>query len=268
MEGIQVIVVGDIEGKIHKMKPLVEFIRANPHLQFVFLGDLFDDISEKARKVCDQLECVRLLSEFLPDDVGFTGPDSFKNITITTGVFQTDKRVQLISGNNENDVLCDLMKFESKVDDLYYFQEPKFGKAFNEEDLRLLYRYYGNMHSELIYEMPSAEKVIRFRHAWCKSFGFANEKADNYDNLPLRKDGNVLVVAGHNHNVGVVNTPSGLPCLLQIDTSGNDDDHRLAIVGFHDGEFYTRLMMGWHVPVRKRSLESLKPIWEPARIKG
>jgi hypothetical protein len=280
-EGLHCIVVGDIEGEMHKLKPLLGLIDANPGLQFVFLGDLWENLSQRARERRDQLECLRMISKYLQDGSDYEGVASFRQLAIVQGNFMTNARVQFIAGNHETDVLNDLMNVVVREDGMFSFPGA-YPKVFNGEELLLLYRYYKSLRSELIWNVSEeqggqggqVQKVIRFRHGFSISYEFVGG-APREQKHQRPKEGNVLIVAGHSRKVAV-QTAKGSPYLFQIDTSRKKDevvvlsdsgcgggggkgrgggggtvnvmmDQCLGVVGIRDEQLYAKLMLGWFV---------------------
>ena len=45
VDDLTYIAIGDIEGNINKLRPIYQLIKSNQKLRFIFLGDLFNDLT-------------------------------------------------------------------------------------------------------------------------------------------------------------------------------------------------------------------------------
>lgn len=110
------IAIGDIEGDIEKLRPIYNLIKANPKLNFVFIDDLFDDLSDSHEFSDENWDCLYLLSEFFickdnisfaidnvnTDDSKICLPSAFQNIVFEEAEFeQIHSQVKFIAGNSE-----------------------------------------------------------------------------------------------------------------------------------------------------------------------
>lgn len=113
------IAIGDIEGDFRKLKYICKFIKQNPQLSFVFIGDIIDNISDGVNSEANW-SCISLIvKEFLQDDVTYVlDNDPNKNytnnkkvISLPSGFEQINfgekkyedihNRVKFIAGNAE-----------------------------------------------------------------------------------------------------------------------------------------------------------------------
>ena len=140
------IAIGDIEGNTQKLHSIINFIKSTD-FNFVFIGDIFDDISDSSPKRKNGFKCIEMISEFfLPirDECNL----SFKDIRFEEKKFsEIPSRVKFIAGNSECDVLKDIIdtkEIKQNSSGKYTFGKGKYTKTFSEEQLSILYRYFKN----------------------------------------------------------------------------------------------------------------------------
>jgi hypothetical protein len=251
-QGFMCIAIGDIEGQVARVETIVKFIRRHPHLQFVFIGDIFRQLranTDEERR--HGLECIRLLSEFF-DPCDYQGPEDFESLELSPGEFDTGKHVQFIAGNHEIRVLRWLRCPEARTEvDPRWFHyrtdDPKLSFLFRNDELHEIYKYFNSMKSELVYRYSREDqgrlfvRFIRFRHA---RHCYWNYETDKEEAIAFQDQGNesTLIVCGHSHEVGHCMTARGdVVRLLELDASENNRDHRVGVVGFQSGDAITWL---------------------------
>lgn len=182
------IAIGDIEGNINKLYQIYQVIKSNPKLEFVFIGDLFDDLSNKSNFYVQNWQCLSLLSGFFPQNIKFTDkskhdkdeiclPDAFKDIKFNIMNYDdVEGQVKFIAGNSECDALLDLQqkyRVKSNKGQKYYIfgdDDNKYQKILTFEQMCLVYRYFKCCHSRLSLQrkFPSQSNTfsdtIVFRH--------------------------------------------------------------------------------------------------------
>ena len=225
--------VGDIENQYHKLEKIISFIKLNPSKKFVFLGDLFDDISWPADGRLDGLKCLQLLNEsgFFPIEKELESFDQFREISFhPTPFLSVNCNVKFIVGNAECDALSDIItnlqnNQEPDINNYYTFGKGKYQKKFTFEQLSLLYKYYINCYSALSYNI-SKDKTLWFRHA-------ARTFRNNYDFIDQCKDlspsDKTPIICGHNKGFGVVEKN-----IYMNDTCLNENDFRICAIGIDE----------------------------------
>ncbi|KAK8895641.1 hypothetical protein M9Y10_024111 [Tritrichomonas musculus] len=248
------IAVGDIEGDIEKLYPIYKLIKANPSLNFVFIGDLIDDFSDAYPLVEKNWECLSLLSEFFvgkdslsfkqDDDTNFKSsnislPSAFNEIRFEKRNFdKIQGRVKFIAGNSECDTLSDIKKGYSIISEdvkKFVFGKNKWKKTISFERLCLLYRYFISCYGIIKLEKKQSKTssrsrlftdTIYFRHSPL----MVNHQADIIDQTPdiIENDneqGNYVFISGHIRKfvLGLAENPNAQAFI--IDTSPRDYDN-------------------------------------------
>lgn len=233
------IAIGDIEGQVDKVRYIKSLINNNPKLIFLFLGDLFDDISYCSDKFKDSLSTLRELEcFFVKKKLKFPESD-LKDIKFGRKKFsKITRKVIFIAGNSECDCLFDVTDNKCEEKDGYYlFGSGKYQKKFTFNQLQLLYRYFSSCYGSILYETPM--NSVLFRHA---RYGFSNkyynvEKyVDQY--MEWEKKDNDLLVIGHEHNFGKYSDGR-----FMLDTSPDQNDLRLAIISQNKKGFSARVLV-------------------------
>lgn len=153
------IAVGDIEGDVEKLQQICSFIKSNPTLHFVFIGDIIDDLSDACPSSSQSWECLSLLSEFFISNFTFSLdnteeqksdnlinlPSSFCDVSFKEVKYGNIRsRVKFLAGNAECDNLLDFQKpcqiVPGEVTN-YIFGQGKWMKTVTFEKMCLLYRY-------------------------------------------------------------------------------------------------------------------------------
>ena len=225
--------VGDIENQYNKLEKIVSFIKLNPSKNFVFLGDLFDDLSWPAEGRIDGLKCIKLLDEsgFFPVEKELQSLDQFRDISFNPTEFLSVKgQVKFIVGNAECDALSDIItnlqnNQEPDINNFYSFGSGKYQKKFTYEQLSLLYKYFINCNSALSYNV-NKDKTLWFRHA-AKTFRSNYDFLDQKQNL--QPSDSTPIVCGHNKGFGVVEKN-----IYMNDTCLNKNDFRICAIGIDE----------------------------------
>lgn len=190
------IAIGDIEGDYDKLKLICNFIKMNPQLSFVFIGDIIDDISDgkncEVNWSCISLICNELLTN---DDMIYrldnklyfdtkdqdkskivSLPSGFRKIEFEEKNFDDIKnRVKFIAGNSECHCLSDFQKGYKKIDNKFIFGEKEYAKTVTFEQMCLLHRFLSNFCGVITLKTnhPSNsdkfKKTVYFRH-WIHKF--------------------------------------------------------------------------------------------------
>lgn len=224
------IAIGDIEGNINKLKQICKFININQNLDFVFIGDLFNDISD-LKGNDENWECISMIcDEFLQDDDNIifksddeeindkkyknkkviSLPSGFSNIQFNEKKYNEIKnRVKFIAGNSECDCLSDILKgCQSKINKYYIFGEGQYKKTISFEKMCILYRYLSNCHGVItlkkyqnIENIQNYKETVYFRHSIKKfddnrfSFDILKQNT-SITSDDIRKQ-NFIFVSGH-----------------------------------------------------------------------
>lgn len=242
------IAIGDIEGDIEKLRPIYNLIKSNPMLNFIFIGDLFDDISDNYEYSNENFECLSLLSEFfIPEDrISFkldhvvdseeankvSLPSSFKNIVFKEEDFDNiENRVKFIAGNSECDTLMDL-KSKSKNDksnpDSYCFGKKQWKKSISFKNMCLLYRYFKSCFGIITMKNKEVNKTdmidtIIFRHSPDLMKKYKNDIIiQNPSQKIIDSSNKFIFVTGHSRKFGLSNSSNPKAPAYIVDTSTND----------------------------------------------
>lgn len=242
------IAIGDIEGDIEKLRPIYNLIKSNPMLNFIFIGDLFDDISDSYEYSNENFECLSLLSEFfIPEDrISFkldhvvdseeankvSLPSSFKNIVFKEEDFDNiESRVKFIAGNSECDTLMDL-KSNSKNDksnpDSYCFGKKQWKKSISFKNMCLLYRYFKSCFGIITMKNKEVNKTdmidtIIFRHSPDLMKKYKNDIIiQNPSQKIIDSSNKFILVTGHSRKFGLSNSSNPKAPTYIVDTSTND----------------------------------------------
>ena len=228
--------IGDIEGNYDKAKKVVDFIQLNPTKRYVFLGDLFDDISWKAKNRSNQLNCFKLLADagLLDSAPEMESINDFHNIKFESTDFESSKtKVHFIAGNAETealyDIISDLDNNKEKNEEGYYcFGSGKFEKRFTYEELSILYKYLSLCRGSILYKI-NEEKTMVFRHA-AKFFKTNFKDIDQKSDIVASK--NTPIICGHNKEFG--NCEHNI---YMTDTSESKyPDYRIMVIQINRGE--------------------------------
>ena len=217
----QCFAVGDIEGDPDKLQAVIDFIDLNPDKSFVFLGDLFDDISDNNKTKEANWKCLKIISRFLSDFSTLEENNNlikeFKSLEFKSANYDEIKnRIKFIAGNSECDVLYDIgQTYQGRDNDgLYKFGKGRWEKTLTFDQIRLLYQYFLNCYGYI--KLNRDDKTLYFRHA-AAPFK-TNVKITQ---IPNNIKGDFKCVVGHSHtvNLGESQMPQGKAYI--IDTSPN-----------------------------------------------
>jgi hypothetical protein len=217
-EGFICIAVGDIEGSVQKLTLILDLIRANPATTFVFLGDLFDNISVSAPK--GNFRCVELLEPFLDEYPRSKEPPDFRRVKFGVGEVRVGGGVQFLAGNAELDALRDLQQGYEEVSGVFCYGTDghKYQKKFRIGQLHLLFRYFKSCRRELVHKFDAT--CVHFRHTAATKL---------FDGKFVQASPQHLIVCGHNRQF----------CRGQywymLDISKNKRDTRIGVTWVEDG---------------------------------
>lgn len=226
--------IGDIEGQDKKLYNIIEFIKSNPTREFVFLGDLFDDISWTTEKRIGGLNCIKLLDEngLLEGGMTLKELSDFKNIRFEINEYKNIKnRIKFIVGNAECDALNDILgaidNNKPDADGYYSFEceNAAYSKKFTKEELSLIYKYLTCCNGALSYEI-SQNKTLWIRHA-ANTFRTTAKFVDQ--NSKIKPSSETPIVCGHNKNYGIQED-----FIYMNDTSLNESDCRINAIEIKD----------------------------------
>jgi hypothetical protein len=231
--GFLCIAIGDIEGDNKKLRIILNYIRSHEGISFVFLGDLVDDISDRAANRESQLQCLFDLEPYFEPSANSL---DFHSISFEPGTLATDGRIQFIAGNSENDILQDLRQSPAPAADgeSLVFGNGKWQKTFRPSELNLVYRYLRSCRSEILSDQDDA--IVHFRHA--ATLVWTGERNGKSIQSP---DGANPVVCGHNRNIGRGSFSNDQEDVVMLDTSAGVTDVRLGAVGW-DGRILVSLI--------------------------
>ena len=221
--------IGDIENQDQKLEKIISFMKLNPSKQYVFLGDLFDDISWPSDSRKNGIRCIQLLDEagFFRHQKDLEILDDFRDIQFKPATFESiQNNIKFIVGNSECDVLNDIVtnltnNQQPDQNDFYTFGKGKYQKKFTFNQLSLLYKYFLNCHSAISYKINNT-KTLWFRHAartFKRNYSFIDQCSD------ITPTDNTPIVCGHNHGFGVVEKN-----IFMNDTCLNQNDYRIGII--------------------------------------
>lgn len=182
--------IGDIEGDIGKLHYYSNFIKKHPKDKFVFIGDLFDDLSDHNPEKESNWSCIHMICEnYLNDETKFKRdndksegnlneniislPSAFHQIKFGRKKFdEINNRVKFIAGNSECDCLSDILDHCEEINGNYVFGRGKWTKTVTFEQLCLLYRYLSVCNGVLILDNEKKDddnsgfkNTIYFRHS-------------------------------------------------------------------------------------------------------
>lgn len=183
--------IGDIEGDLSKLEYYTNFIKDHPKDKFVFIGDLFDDLSDHNIKKESNWSCIQMVCQnFLNDEIKFKRdedtdesdldediislPSGFHNINFGRKKFEDiDNRIKFVVGNSECDCLSDILDHCEAKDGKYVFGRGKWTKTVTFGQLCLLYRYLNACNGIITLSNDNNEnhnvvgfkKTIYFRHS-------------------------------------------------------------------------------------------------------
>lgn len=217
--------IGDIEGDINKLQYYDNFIKNHPKDDFVFIGDLFDDLSDNNCQKESNWSCIELIcNNYLHEEIKFKRdedesnddksivslPSAFEQIKFDRKSYnEINNRVKFVAGNSECDCLSDILyhcEFDS--DGKYVFGSGKWKKTVTFERLCLLYHYLNNCNGVIALKnekstknVPGFKNTIFFRHS-IQKFKVNNNVSKKIDQKTNASDkdineGNILFIAGH-----------------------------------------------------------------------
>ena len=247
------IAIGDIESNVHKLFWIINFIKKTD-INFVFIGDIFDDISDDCPNRKQGLKCLKMLYDFLlPFE--YESIHSFLNIRFDEKNFnEIPSRVKFVAGNSECDVLKDIVEtkeIKKTADGKFVFGKGKYQKTFSEKQLSILYRYFKNCFGVITLNQ---KQITKNKHRYSDSVSsvFFRHSPEQFNHsqrlisqIPQQKayttkSGLCLLIVGHVHYFGPL--PSGdTNCqIISIDTSfyqknknSSGKDHRVALVSYN-----------------------------------
>ncbi|OHS93309.1 hypothetical protein TRFO_11939 [Tritrichomonas foetus] len=233
---IMCVAVGDIEGDLKKLQAIVTFIKSNPKINFMFVGDFFDDLSDSNPKRASNWACLNLISEFFVDSE-FQDISDFKEIKFTKANFDKIKsRVKFIAGNAECDALFDVCQDDvKKLDDgKIQFGDGKWKKTLSLKEMSLLYKYFKSCYG--VIHLERGDKTLYFRHA-PETFKRSPDMIVQIPEIKENEINNVIFVTGHIRQfvLGKSNNPQGTAFIIDTSPIKKDeviDDKRMAVVTF------------------------------------
>lgn len=218
--------IGDIEGDYAKLQYYSNFIKNHPKDKFVFIGDLFDDLSDKNTEKENNWSCIQMICQnYLNDDIKFKRdeakntnnsednivslPSAFHNINFGRKKFEDiNNRVKFVAGNSECDCLSDILDNCEEKEGNYVFGKGKWKKTITFDQLCLLYRYLSACNGVITLNngktndaVDGFKNTIYFRHSIHKF-----KVNDNVSKCIVQKtnasaqdieDRNFIFVAGH-----------------------------------------------------------------------
>lgn len=262
------IAIGDIEGDIHKLRTAIHFIK-HTNYNFIFIGDIFDDISDSSPTRKQSFKCIEMVSEFF-SPINEICDFTFKDIHFDEKNFsEIQNRVKFIAGNSECDVLKDIIETKKvKPNSLgkFVYGKGKYLKTFSEKQLTILYRYFKNCCGviTLTCSNQSKNKKSKKNFEFVDSVFFRHSPAE-FDHsrriicqMPSLKKHAInqddccsLLIVGHVHYFGPLLSSSPDCRIFSIDTTSCDknriyteEDRRVAMIcydpitGFFVEPFY------------------------------
>jgi hypothetical protein len=211
------------------LKAFISMIRFHRNLNFVFLGDIADNISARCDQFSQNFRCIELLFDFFdkPEN-DFQSPSDFQRISFAPSEFKADKTVQFVAGNAEVDILKDLQQNYTHQNNQYIFGKGKYQKRFILHQLYLIYRFLTSCSSELTYRKD--RKTVHFRHAANKTF--ETSPSGNFIEASVDHP----VICGHNHNVGTKTVANQEITTVMLDTCENQWDARCGVISVENGQ--------------------------------
>lgn len=242
------IAIGDIEGNVQKLRSVINFIKQST-FNFIFIGDIFDDISDSSPTRKQGFKCIELVSDFF-SPVNEPYDLTFKSIQFTEKKFyEIQNRVKFVAGNSECDVLKDIIDTKNVKQNSkgkFIFGKDKYQKTFSEKQLTLLYLYFKNCCGVISLNKPKSKNQNNFEYVDSVFFRHSPEEFNHSHKIicqmPKEKmnsfnyDCNIsLLIVGHVHYFGPLLSSSPDCQIYSIDTSSlskkqNEADNRVAIV--------------------------------------
>ena len=235
--------IGDIEGHHNRLLSILNFIKQNPYQQFIFLGDIFNNLADSfPDKKKDGFDCLQALDDFglFSSDKKFTNIQDFNQIKFEAKSFNDiNNKVKFLCGNHEVLVLQHILKaFQQnritiKNDEysILFIDGCKgfsYTKTFTFKQLSLLFKYFSCCFG-LIYQNLDNNLII-FRHQI-----FIYDEIPDIDkiwiqNIPKqfsdKKKYKRVYISGHSHQYG---QKEHQDCLLYLnDLTTSDDEARAA----------------------------------------
>jgi hypothetical protein len=266
--GFLCVAIGDIEGQVQKLQAILQFIEDNPNVPYVFLGDIFNNLSAQLneRELVDQFRCVEMLRQYLEDDADYDGPRSFEQLRgrmIERRPFDTNKKVQFVAGNHELRVIGEILEYcpDEPTNGVFEFtnlETPRRRFRITNEQLRLLYQLFKSMNGQLDYTFPETGKSVHFRHAEAFTWDTL-ARQESEDRIRFGRhdlgDENNLIVCGHSLMVGCRRCREGNMKVLMIDPSVVKSDCRVGLIGMNGGNLNGQLISLPFMPPRLEMLE-------------
>lgn len=242
--------IGDIESHDFKMEKIINFIMANPSRDFVFLGDIFNNLSFNCDLRPNGLNCLKLLDNSgLLNNNELNALTDFKELQFGVKQYQDiSSRVKFIVGNAECDLLFDIISdLDNKSEDesgFFSFGDPegKWFKKFTWTELSLLYKYLSSCHGAISYPLNN-ETTIWIRHSF-GTFRSVNNVVVNQ--MPdIKPSPSTPVVCGHNKQFGLLDEN-----IFMNDTSLDTEDIRICALGLDGGRLHAEsLSLDFTFPV-------------------
>ena len=243
------IAVGDIDGIYEKFERITKFIDENTDLDFLFIGDIIDDLSDTSREKQRSWQIItELANKYINDEYEFKRdsekrpnsydddnviylPSGFKDIHFKRINYKNLKnnRIKFIAGNKECDALVDFQHFIEMKDNEYVFGEGQYKKTATFEQLCNLYKYFNRCYG-IIFDQKEDKgsnyihKIIFKHHIMMFDPNRYSAKLLN-QNIPISENeynnGNYIIICGHskifssslsskNRNVFLIDSNSGL----------------------------------------------------------
>lgn len=225
--------VGDIESYDDKMENIIDFIMANPTRDFIFMGDLIDNLSWSCKMRDNGLRCLRLLDEngLLTNGLTLNEITDFSKLQFPSKNYhEINNRVKFIIGNAERDLLLDIVTPKDITqDDAGYFEfgsSDMWFKKFTYDELALIYKYLSCCYGSIFYVIDKNKKLY-IRHSWQT---FKNKTSISINQKPkINPSTNTPILCGHNKGFGV-----HVENVFMNDTSLDRNDYRICSVAIRD----------------------------------
>ncbi|KAK8837330.1 hypothetical protein M9Y10_036763 [Tritrichomonas musculus] len=175
--------IGDIEGDSAKLQYYTNFIKNHPKDNFVFIGDLFDDLSDQNSLKESNWSCIQMICHnYLDDKIKFKRdednsestydenivslPSGFHKINFDRKRFEDiSNRVKFVAGNSECDCLSDILDHCEEKNGKYIFGRGKWRKTVTFDQLCILYRYLSACNGVIVLNNEcESDAVAGFKH--------------------------------------------------------------------------------------------------------
>ena len=214
--------IGDIEGNYNLLQSCLNFISQNPKRQFVFLGDIFNNLATNVSGFPtvreDGLRYLNALNNFglLKSNTNFTRIEDFCQIKFEAKSFNDiESNVKFLCGNHEVLVLHHIIdaiqnnniehnddQYTIKIYSQYNMKTFEF--SFNE--LSLLFKYFSCCYG-LIYHLVD-DNLIVMRHQYFIYTDIPGWQQIWTQDIPKQvldpKRYNRVYICGHNHAFGQI----------------------------------------------------------------